>query len=30
MRLAERPSDDCLTEIGALGEVLHVDCVPLG
>jgi D-3-phosphoglycerate dehydrogenase len=29
MRLAERPSDDCLTEIGALGEVLHVDCVPL-
>lgn len=29
MRLAERPSDDCLTEIGGLGDVLHVDCVPL-
>jgi D-3-phosphoglycerate dehydrogenase len=30
MRLAERPSDDCLTEIGSVGDVLHVDCVPLG
>ena len=30
MRLAERPSEGCLTEIGALGDVLHVDCVPLG
>jgi len=30
MRLAERPSEECLTEIGALGDVLHVDCVPLG
>ena len=30
MRLAERPSDDCLAEIGKIGDVLHVDCVPLG
>ena len=30
MRLAERPSDECLGEISALGDVLHVDCVPLG
>ena len=30
MRLAERPSDDCLTELGKIGDVLHVDCVPLG
>jgi D-3-phosphoglycerate dehydrogenase len=30
MRLADRPSDDCLREIGAVGDVLHVDCVPLG
>jgi D-3-phosphoglycerate dehydrogenase len=29
MRLADRPSDDCLAEIGAVGDVLHVDCVPL-
>ncbi|HMI86517.1 MAG TPA: phosphoglycerate dehydrogenase [Polyangiaceae bacterium] len=29
MRLAERPTDDCLTEISGLGDVLHVDCVPL-
>jgi D-3-phosphoglycerate dehydrogenase len=29
MRLAERPSDECLAEISALGDVLHVDCVPL-
>jgi D-3-phosphoglycerate dehydrogenase len=29
MRLAERPSDDCLTELGKIGDVLHVDCVPL-
>jgi D-3-phosphoglycerate dehydrogenase / 2-oxoglutarate reductase len=29
MRLAERPSDDCLSELGKIGDVLHVDCVPL-
>ncbi len=29
MRLAERPTDECLTEISALGDVLHVDCVQL-
>ncbi|HMJ51920.1 MAG TPA: phosphoglycerate dehydrogenase [Polyangiaceae bacterium] len=30
MRLADRPTDDCLTELGAIGDVLHVDCVSLG
>ena len=30
MRLAQRPSDACLSAIGALADVLHVDCVPLG
>jgi D-3-phosphoglycerate dehydrogenase len=29
MRLAARPSDECLREINAVGDVLHVDCVPL-
>jgi D-3-phosphoglycerate dehydrogenase / 2-oxoglutarate reductase len=29
MRLAAHPSDECLSEIGAIGDVLHVDCVPL-
>jgi D-3-phosphoglycerate dehydrogenase len=29
MRLADRPSDACLAEISAVGDVLHVDCVPL-
>jgi len=30
MRLAERPSDECLAEINGQGDVLHVDCVALG
>jgi len=30
MRLAERPSDECLAELGKIGDVLHVDSVPLG
>jgi D-3-phosphoglycerate dehydrogenase len=30
IRLAERPSDDCLAELGKIADVLHVDCVPLG
>jgi D-3-phosphoglycerate dehydrogenase len=27
MRLAEKPTEECLKEINAVGDVLHIDCV---